>query len=498
MSAGWDDDGFGTSGDPFGVSGDVFGRELGDVDPFGGHDSFGIDAGWDPFDDAHGNTEQSEGVNGSHSKKTSSGSRTSSRSAPDSPRKKKGKKPVSGTSSSSSNKGTTSSSKKVMAVGGLSPKPPKSPTRKSDEGTNDDRGRGRSTSSNGSEPRGSRSRSNSAGPGGREASTTNGKYRGTKADRKQQQGQGTQKDSQPPQASGFETAFGEDPFSSNRVDDGFGDFVAFPTSQNQDDGFGQNQDDGFGSFADFGEASLSGDTTGASPSNREKRPVRVRAKTDTGVTRQSMPSEDLGVAPPKFQSMRRNSLGHANPTSIGISLHSTTPSSMGNSTTRFRHARNRNGVMTRTRPSEQVTKIQESKDRRSAIKDSLLGALGGDSSHGEITLDNFLGSDRKSAPRRGNNDAASVHSAPAAIRAPPRSTRRLSSQDDHHSAGSAGTMLNKSRRYQRRMGSTPSGTTKEPSNTKEPLKLDLAELAKQGYIEVQDGKMRLVIDVEPG
>jgi hypothetical protein len=300
----------------------------------------------------------------------------------------------------------------------------------------------------------------------------------------QQLGQGTSKDSTPSQTSGFEAAFGDDPFGTNTLDDGFGDFVAFPTTP--------SQDDGFGSFADFGDASHATEmTTGSgSPSNRQKRPVRVRAKTDSGVSRHTTTTEE----PPKIPSFRRNSLGQSNPASMGLSLHSTTtPSSMGNSTTRFRHARNRNGTMTRTRPSEQITKIQESKERRSAIKDSLLGALGGDSSHGEITLDNFLGNDRKSAPRRSINDAVSVHSAPAAIRAPPRSTRRLGSQDgDHHSAGSAGTMLNKSRRYQRRMGSTPSVPAKET------LKLDIAELAKQGYIEVQDGKMRLVIDVEPG
>lgn len=508
MSAGWGDDGFGGSGDPFGVSGDVFGRELGDVDPFGGNDSFDIDAEWDPFDDTHVNAsdhvEGGNGTNPNHKKTSSrsSGSRISSR-GPDSPRKKKGKKHV-----SSKGGTTTSSGRKVTAVSGQPPKAPKSPTRKSDEGSNDDRGRGRSTGStgsNGSDPRGrsrshsrgrrTRSRSSSAGPGGREASTTNGKYRGTKAERKQQlhqhehdhdHGHGTPKDSSmPSKASGFDATFGDDPFGSSLVEEGFGDFVTFPTSQ--------SQDDGFGSFGDFGEASHADSTM--SPNSQQKRPVRMRAKTDSG-TRHSITEEDR---PPKFQSMRRNSLGHSNPTSIGVSLHSTTSSSMGNSTTRFRHARNRTGAMTRTRPSEQFTKIQESKERRSAIKDSLMGALGGDSSHGEVTLDNFLGNDRKAAPRRSNNDGASVHSAPAAIRAPPRSTRRMSSHDDTHSAGSGGAMFNKSRRYQRRMGSTTSGSVKEAnSNTKEPLKLDLAELAKQGYIEVQDGKMRLVIDVEPG
>jgi hypothetical protein len=48
------------------------------------------------------------------------------------------------------------------------------------------------------------------------------------------------------------------------------------------------------------------------------------------------------------------------------------------------------------------------------------------------------------------------------------------------------------------MGSTPSVSAKESNPAKETLKLDIAELAKQGYIEVQNGKMRLVIDVEPG
>lgn len=494
MSATWEDDAFGGSSDPFGVSGDVFGRELGEVDPFGGHDSFDVDAEWDHFDEANFHPEKEEGEKSSSRRKTSS--RTSTRTAPDSPRKKKGKKPISSKAAPSS--------RKLMTVAA-----PKSPTHSIDD-TKDDQRRGRSSSrgsgteaSTGSrshsQGRRSRSRSSSAGPGGREASTTNGKYRGTKAERKQQLQQqqpshGILKPSTPTQPSGFEATFGDDPFGSNHVDDGFGDFVAFPVSHNNNNNNNHNNhdhDDGFGAFGDFEETSRSAEN---SPSNRHKRPIRVRAKTDSAVSRHASFEDDLA---PKMPSFRRNSVGHSNPVGLGGSIHSNA-SSAGNSTTRFRHSRNRNGVMTRTRPSEQISKIQESKERRNAIKDSLLGALGGDSSHEEVTLDNFLGGSRKTAQRRGS-DAVSIHSAPAAIRAPPRSTRRLSSHDDHHSAGSGGVSLTKSKRYQRRMGSASSGSVKETisTTTREPFKLDIAELAKQGYLEVQDGKMRLVIDVEP-
>jgi hypothetical protein len=57
--------------------------------------------------------------------------------------------------------------------------------------------------------------------------------------------------------------------------------------------------------------------------------------------------------------------------------------------------------------------------------------------------------------------------------------------NDHHTVGHDG-VPSTGRRQQRR------STNQKP----QVLKLDIAELAKQGYLEVHDGKMRLIIDVE--
>jgi hypothetical protein len=42
----------------------------------------------------------------------------------------------------------------------------------------------------------------------------------------------------------------------------------------------------------------------------------------------------------------------------------------------------------------------------------------------------------------------------------------------------------------------PPASRDTPTKKKELVKLDIAQLAQAGYIEVKDGKMRLVIDVE--
>ena len=61
--------------------------------------------------------------------------------------------------------------------------------------------------------------------------------------------------------------------------------------------------------------------------------------------------------------------------------------------------------------------------------------------------------------------------------------------NDHRTVGYDGAPSSRTgRRHMRR--STPQ------SPKPQVLKLDIAELAKQGYLEVQDGKMRLIIDVE--
>ena len=58
--------------------------------------------------------------------------------------------------------------------------------------------------------------------------------------------------------------------------------------------------------------------------------------------------------------------------------------------------------------------------------------------------------------------------------------------NDHHTVGHDGVPSTGRRQQQRR------STNQKP----QVLKLDIAELAKQGYLEVHDGKMRLIIDVE--
>ena len=113
--------------------------------------------------------------------------------------------------------------------------------------------------------------------------------------------------------------------------------------------------------------------------------------------------------------------------------------------------------------------MEESDQRRSAIRDSLFAAAGDDSNPAnDISLDNFLSKDDAKPRRSGRDGEGSVRSA--------RSAPALS-----HSRGG------------RRSGGRMSAT---PQKKKEAVKLDIAQLAEAGYIEVQDGKMRLVIDVE--
>jgi hypothetical protein len=129
----------------------------------------------------------------------------------------------------------------------------------------------------------------------------------------------------------------------------------------------------------------------------------------------------------------------------------------------------RDGTVSRQRPSEINQRADQSDRRRGSVKESLFAAVGeeGDPAS-DISLSTFLRHDRGSQANNGSGSgsvhSASVHSAPAA------------------SGGG------KSRRYNRRMSASP--------QQKAPLKLDIAQLAKAGYIEVHDGKMRLVIDVE--
>ena len=129
----------------------------------------------------------------------------------------------------------------------------------------------------------------------------------------------------------------------------------------------------------------------------------------------------------------------------------------------------RDGMVTRPRASEQRLQRENSGRRRGAVRDSLKGALG-DGDEDEPTLASFLKDEKKSSGgRKQSREIGSVHSAPAI------STGRSSS-----------------RRYDR-----SSGSRRDRRKTEEqPLKLDIAQLAAAGHIEVVDGKMRLVIDVD--
>jgi hypothetical protein len=491
MPPSWDDDAFaGDSGsDPFGVSGDVFGRDLGDVDPFQGNDSFDGDAEWDQFNPDDDNDER--GTASSSRRRpgttatTSTRTSTSSSRDPHSPKKKKGRKP-----GASSRKLVPSAAAKAPTSPGSTRTGRSGRSRGDDNDDDDDRGRRNNRSRSKSRTRGGSSRSSSRGPGDREATSPRpGKYRGsTKASYRERHSGGA-----PKSPTGFDTtgAFGgdtsaaDDPFgigasaAGGPVDDAFvTDFAAFPSSN--------NNDDGFGAFADFGDT-----TNSAFPT--EKRPPR--------------PSR--GSAPPPRQASideEHASRNQAKPFRRGSSASSVTSGGAGSNTSRFRHSRSRNaGMSSRLRPSEFASKQNESNERRSAIKDSLFGALGDeDEANGEVSLDNFFGeSKKKDRTIRRASDAGSIHSAPATTRPSRRSTRRLSTgiSDDLQSTGSGSLHHSKSRRYQRKMGSAPGGRASKESPTKQqtaPVKLDIAALAQLGSLEMQDGKMRLVIDVDPG
>jgi hypothetical protein len=83
-------------------------------------------------------------------------------------------------------------------------------------------------------------------------------------------------------------------------------------------------------------------------------------------------------------------------------------------------------------------------------------------------------------------DNGSVRSAPAALHS-----------HHHHGAPPTPASLSgiKSRRWNKKM-MLPPAARDTPTKKKEAVKLDIAQLAQAGYIEVKDGKMRLVIDME--
>jgi hypothetical protein len=177
--------------------------------------------------------------------------------------------------------------------------------------------------------------------------------------------------------------------------------------------------------------------------------------------------------------VRRTGSG-GNEHEMGLSLHASREPRAAN----VRPSRHRSDASSRLGPSERVSR----NDRRKNDQDT---------DRASVSLGNYLVDvDKTKGPKKAR-DNASIHSAPAVIVNRDRSSRssgRVSlnlHRDDHHTASSV--VHEEPRRHGRRV---PSKNSANGPPKHEPLKLDIAELAKQGYLEVHDGKMRLVIDVE--
>lgn len=156
-------------------------------------------------------------------------------------------------------------------------------------------------------------------------------------------------------------------------------------------------------------------------------------------------------------------------------------------TRRLKLSRGRDGRVSRIRPSEQNTRFSKSEERRGKISESLMEAIGADDKSSNTgKLSSFLRQDSNATLGSAEKDLASVQSAPAMIRQRRESRERLPA-----------TTNGKSRRYNSKMQNVPFQRAATPTSVqKETVKLDIAQLVQAGYFEVQDGKMRLVIDVE--
>lgn len=278
------------------------------------------------------------------------------------------------------------------------------------------------------------------------------------------------------------------------------------------DAFGGNGDpfaaaapanDGFGDFADFGGAGATSQQQGASAdgfgddfagfaqqrtSSRPPKPSTISGYSS------NRPDDHRGHSQHQRQ-QRRGSLDVGS--SHGLQQEHSTHSA---SSTRFRLRSKTNGGMRPIRPSEKNSLVRASSERRSAIQESLFGALGEEDANNGMTLESFLGESSKRGGQRTTGGGsvsgdASIQSAPALLRPPLRSRRAAAATGMDSVPTTPNSLAGKSRRYQRKMGLTPAARD-TPTKHKEPMKLDIAALAEQGYLEVQDGKMRLVIDMD--
>ena len=171
------------------------------------------------------------------------------------------------------------------------------------------------------------------------------------------------------------------------------------------------------------------------------------------------------------------------------SSYRTTNSSRSGSRRTPNLVRRSDGTVSQRRPRDQMAHNANSRDRRASVRDSLFKSLGDEDDDGfplppksmkGPSLSGFLdhNSDKKSD--KGRSDG-SVRSAPA-------------TSEEHRRRSQQG----KSRRWHNKMLLPPSG--RESSSKKGGDDAAAGEaglnIQNQGYIEVVDGKMRLVFDVE--
>jgi hypothetical protein len=242
---------------------------------------------------------------------------------------------------------------------------------------------------------------------------------------------------------------------------------------------------GFADFADFGSPSLSSSKMMMNKVPRS--PVTMQPKTQQN--KRGPPMSPFSSTNSSASPRRATHSAAFTDDALASSYHSARSSAMGASSSRRKSngalVRRRDGTVSRARASEASSRHQKSESRRGAIRDSLFDAIGG-SEEPDISLSSFLRQDSQTS-LGSVGDNGSVRSAPAA----PHSHRH------HHGAPPtpASSSGIKSRRWNKKM-MLPPATRDTPTKKKEAVTLDIAQLAQAGYIEVKDGKMRLVIDME--
>jgi hypothetical protein len=292
--------------------------------------------------------------------------------------------------------------------------------------------------------------------------------------------------------------------------------------------------DGFGDFVKFDAAhqNIANPRTGSPThsSSSKNSSARSRRPTTAAIPRAPIP-------PSGRQRQRRNSLQEGSTGSDVFSSDSHTdgreysPSTLVSPGGRFasgstRVVHRKDGSATRLLPSEERRRSSNSGSRRSAVKDALFSSIGHDVGEADldIPLSSYLMSDQtgRGAVRRGGENSSvgghSTQSAPAADREHYRQRHRQSREhhQEHHSPKNVSSSEHnrdmgsnspvagagsKSRRWNKKMAS-PSARDSRRSHSDghgkrlDNVSIDVAQLAEQGYIEVVDGRMRLVVDLE--